>query len=344
LGPDRALFIGVFAWVLCVLGVQSFVSPAFAQVKVNIEVAGECADAEAIREAVQARVPWEATVSISVTCTPDITVRIAIDARDIAEERTLSIAPEELAELSDAITIVVLVALDSRFEDEDEAPEPEDDHDTENAEPAATAPTPGVEVEPAQPEQVIARAPMVPPDHWAGAEFRFGVIVGGGAHVDVLPGLLVGGAYRFTPAFSLGIDFLAWARQRFDFDPHGQVDLFLGSFRIAPCFVGSIPVDRRLAFEVGACPALSIGAAGARAREFAGENLERWEPWVATSLRLRGAIEFERLILGLEAEAGANLVTPTFYVLVDGTSRVFVEHSGTFFLGIALVLGGRWSL
>lgn len=114
------------------------------------------------------------------------------------------------------------------------------------------------------------------------------------------------------------------------------------SVRLGPCVVGSLAVDPHVAVETGACAALWAGATGALASGF-DESSERWAPRLAVALRPRVGLLVDAFVLRLELEAGLNVFSPSFHVLVDGVSRVYAERPGLVWGGVVLVAGARWA-
>ena len=124
--------------------------------------------------------------------------------------------------------------------------------------------------------------------------------------------------------------------------PSGRVTLVPLVVRLGPCAIETFVV-RGLdpAIEAGGCVAAHAGAIGALARDLPGENLERWQPWIAGALRAVGGLRFDRLVLRLDAELGVAALAPAFYVQV-GADRVFVDRPGPVWASVAVSVIGRW--
>lgn len=307
-----------------------------------IEVRGRCADAAAVSATLAARVGARAEVSAVIVCGETITIEIGIRTRESVEARSLTLGAEDLEQVGDAIALVVLVALEppqSEVAAPDVAP-------PDNAEGQANAPT----VEPEPPASATAIAgPEAAVQAWAWTEptlDAWEMHAGGFASGGALSGLAIGGdvgvAYRLGPIASLISDVRVWGPRTVDFSPRGSVEILPLALRVGACVRRGISLHGAKSVELGACSALLVGATGAFASGFDGDGLTEWQLRLAASVGAQLAFVWGAFLARVEAEVGANLVSPSFFVLVDGTSRVFAERVGAFWAGLGVCLGVRW--
>lgn len=316
---------------------------AFAQsASPSIEVRGDCVDAAAVAASVAERVGASAEVSAVITCGEEVAIDIDIRTATIAETRRLLLTAEDFGHVGHAIALVVLVALEPERSTEDE---PGDQRIAPATEPRSSE-SPSVS-EPPEPES--SEAATAPGPSFASWEVFAGALASAGDTRDWLAGLSVGLAYRFDPTWSLVLDGRVWMPRTVLFTPHGRIDLTPVGGRLAVCaqgvvpeLMGMLPEATTMTVEAGACPAFILGATGAHASEFEGDNLERWELRAALSIRAPLTVVWDAFLVRIEAELGVNLVAPAFFVLVDGVSRVFAQHVGPLWVGLGFFLGARW--
>ncbi len=184
--------------------------------------------------------------------------------------------------------------------------------------------------------------PRSPPSPAPRLELHAGFSFVAGVLSEPGPGALVGGAWRLDSLISVEAHLAGWAPQRVSFDPRGRVALVPWSVRAGPCAAGATVLRPGVSVEIGACAALWVGATVALPSGFEA-SWERWEPRVAVSLRPRLGLVLDAFLLRIELEAGLNVVSPSFYVLVDGVSRVYADRAGLAWGGIALLVGVRWA-
>lgn len=298
--------------------------------RVHVDVLGECVEPSQIESFVTERAVGEAVVSVEVQCASEVRAHIRVEAGGGTSERSLVVSRDELGDLAEAIAVVVSVAIEG---DVETLAEP-----TPQPAPSAADETDTLPV--LEPAPVLDTAPA--PRRAPSFELQVGASAAAGVFAEPVLGALVGVAWRLAPVAWMDLLVAVWMPQRVSFEPMGQVLLVPWSLRVGPCVVGGFAVDADASVEAGACASLWGGATGGIATDFE-ESSERWAPRVALSLRPRLGLLVDALLVRLELEGGVHLVSPSFYVLVDGVSRVYADRPGPLWAGVVLLVGARWA-
>ena len=289
---------------------------------VALEVDGDCAQVDALREAADAELAArgataEVAVRLRVRCEAVVSIDVTVASTASVHTRRIEVPRAEAATLPEAIALIVGVAIAEWRE----------------ATSARPAPTPEASPEPSPPGEEVQVAPAPPPSLPQRLSIHVGVHLGDRSPASGLAGEL-SFSWRALAPVSIELGLLA-APPRDVPVREGTLSLFLFGARLSGCAVGDVARELWL----GGCAGLALGGLETRSAGFHVESFTRLDGWLAADLRARAELSVGSLSLRLDALLGVPLWTPSLVVATQDDPRAVVLDFAPVFGGVVASVG-----